>query len=229
MNRGGGISCSTNSIGFAAGGFPVPPNWPMTRPMTDFSSADKRAQRVWLIALLGTAVLSALWALFQWMELLLYQAGSTPFCQVGERLNCGALWVSTFAKKVHEGTGMPIAGWGLVWALAATFLSTRLIWDHLGEKSHDRTLLAARILAVGGGVAVFGLAGVSISMGTFCPTCLFTYVTTLSWAGIAFSVKPLEALGRVSYAKAASSLAVSLVLPAWCWPTPHLRLRWTTN
>ena len=61
---------------------------------------------------------NALWALFQWAELLLARNGGTPFCSVDETFNCAQVWDSAFAVTVHNLTQIPLAGWGLIWGIA---------------------------------------------------------------------------------------------------------------
>ena len=41
----------------------------------------------------------------------------TNACHAG-KLDCSAIWNGAFASAVHRLTGLPIAGWGLVWSAA---------------------------------------------------------------------------------------------------------------
>jgi uncharacterized membrane protein len=128
--------------------------------------------------LLGAAVVlglvNALWAEFQWAELMLARMGTSPFCDINETFNCGAVWESPFAKGVHEATRLPVAAWGLVWSLAATLLPLlalvrpRLLGAGAGA--------ALRLTALAGLGAVGGLATASFVAGALCLGCIGTYV-----------------------------------------------------
>ncbi|MEO8348552.1 MAG: vitamin K epoxide reductase family protein, partial [Acidobacteriota bacterium] len=67
--------------------------------------------------------LSALWSLFLWMELVLLRSGGRSFCATGGKLDCSAIWNGAFASAVQRLTGLPIAGWGLVWSAVAFSLA----------------------------------------------------------------------------------------------------------
>ena len=45
--------------------------------------------------------------------------GGTPFCAASGSDGCAALWDAPFALAAHRLTGVPIAGWGVVWGLTA--------------------------------------------------------------------------------------------------------------
>lgn len=55
-------------------------------------------------------VVSALWSLFLWAQLLVYRAGGTPFCPLEFRGGCAVAWDSGLADSVHSFTGVPLAG-----------------------------------------------------------------------------------------------------------------------
>src|SRR5688572_19008295 len=78
-------------------------------------------------ALVGLGVLSALWALVLWSELLLARAGSTPFCTVDAQIDCLRVWDGPFASAVHRLTRIPVAGWGVAWGLVAAALPLVLL------------------------------------------------------------------------------------------------------
>src|SRR5690606_31977881 len=71
-------------------------------------------------ALVALGVVSALWALFLWAELVVARSGGSAFCAVGDKLDCVALWDGDFASGVHRLTRLPVAGWGLLWGGLAT-------------------------------------------------------------------------------------------------------------
>jgi len=131
-----------------------------------------------LAVLLG--FVNALWALFQWAELLLARQGGTPFCSVDETFNCTAVWDSAFAVAVHDTTNMPIAGWGLIWGIVATLLP---LWALVDRSTLERgTSAALRLTALGGVASVAGLATASAIAGALCIGCIGTYVLVTAWA-----------------------------------------------
>jgi serine/threonine-protein kinase len=158
----------------AAAALPPPPPAP---PLFSPASAA---------ALVALGVLSALWALVLWSELLMARAGGTPFCTVDESLDCLRVWDSPFASAVHGLTRVPIAGWGLAWGVvAAAFPLLILLRTAEGRQPAPALLTATRLQAAVGLVAVFVLAAVSLSGGALCLGCLGTYVLVFGYAGIA--------------------------------------------
>jgi protein-disulfide isomerase/uncharacterized membrane protein len=130
--------------------------------------------------LLGAA--NALWALFQWAELLLARQGGTPFCSVDETFNCAAVWDSAFAVAVHNATQVPIAGWGLVWGIVATALP---LWALVDNRELSRGASAGlRLTALAGVGAVAGLATASVIAGALCLGCIGTYILVSAWAAV---------------------------------------------
>ena len=72
-----------------------------------------------LAALVSLAGLSALWALFQWTELVVSRTGGESFCGFGGSDRCAQLWDSSVASAVRAWTALPVAAWGVVWSLVA--------------------------------------------------------------------------------------------------------------
>src|SRR5215211_3446360 len=75
------------------------------------------------ILLVATSAGESLLALFQWMELLVVRAGGSAVCGLSGPVNCQRVWETGFASRVHAALGVPVAGLGLVWGLAAFGLS----------------------------------------------------------------------------------------------------------
>ncbi len=155
---------------------------------TDHSSdapAEKRQARILaILAVLASG--SALWAVFLWRELLAARAGETPFCGFGDSADCGDLWSAAFASTLHHMTGVPVAGWGLVWALVAAMLPLAAI-AYPGSKRRDDALATAIELTAAAGVAgIVVLLAASAAEGLFCTSCALTYVLTLAYAAITF-------------------------------------------
>ena len=165
---------------------------------------------------------NALWALFQWAELLLARAGSTPFCALDETFNCSAVWDSPFAAGVHDVTQVPIAGWGLIWGIAATLLPLYALVD---SGALSRGLSAAlRLTGVAGVVSVIGLAAASIIGGHLCLGCIGTYILVAAWTAVAWTQTKANGFDEAprGAAMAAGVVAVSfaiLLVPGM--RTPH--------
>ena len=135
-----------------------------------------------LAVVLGFA--NALWALFQWAELLLARQGGTPFCAVDETFNCTAVWDSAFAVAVHDTTNLPIAGWGLIWGIVATLLP---LWVLVDRSALERgTSAGLRLVALAGVASVAGLATASAVAGVLCIGCIGTYVLVTAWSVVAW-------------------------------------------
>ncbi|MEL6186235.1 MAG: thioredoxin domain-containing protein [Myxococcota bacterium] len=149
-------------------------------------------------ALLLIAFLIAPWAVFQWMELIIDHSGGELVCALDEVWNCGAVWDAPLAKSLHRFTGLPVAGWGAVWALAAFVAALQIPL----RESPRLGVLAARIVGAAGILSCLVLFGVSLSIGAMCATCLVTYVLVAGYAGIAF----FGARGAAPMAQAPSAL-----------------------
>lgn len=138
-----------------------------------------------LAALVALGVLTALWSLFLWGELLRSRGGATPFCPLGEATQCSALWDGGFARAVHTWTGIPVAGWGVVWGLAAAAQPLLALMRLAEGRSAGALVSGARITAAAGVVGVFVMGGVAAASGSFCASCFLTYVAVAGYAGIA--------------------------------------------
>ncbi len=158
-----------------------------------------------LVGVTAVGVVSALWALFQWAELVVVRAGGTAFCAVSERLDCNAVWNAPFAKQVHRTTGLPVAGWGLVWSLAIVVLGLWALYRRGERKPLGDLPTALRIATWVGVVVSLGLAAVSLHVGALCLGCLGTYflvailagLTLFGWKGEGFPAAKPAALRLV--------------------------------
>ena len=141
-----------------------------------------------LAALVGLGALNALWALFLWTELGTARRGGAAFCPMAGGNDCLGAWDSAFASFVHRISGVPVAGWGLIWSLAATALPLLALW-RLAERQPvgGWVLSAVRLGAATGIIAVCVLMAVSASAGTFCTGCFATYVAVAGYSGIALT------------------------------------------
>jgi serine/threonine-protein kinase len=158
---------------------------PSARP----PSARAPTWALWGLA--ASAVLTALWAVYQWLELLVALEGGPVTCQVSATLDCTAVWFAPAAKAIHRLSGVPVAGWGVVWGLAAGVVTLRLALDRKAGRGLEAGVFGVRVVAVAGAVSVIGFLGVSLAEGVVCPSCLATYAMVIVYA--AFSVAGLRA------------------------------------
>jgi serine/threonine-protein kinase len=136
-------------------------------------------------ALTALGVASALWSLFLWGELVLARAGGTPFCGFGSDASCSVVWDSPFASAVHRLSGLPIAGWGVVWGLVALALPLVALLRRAEGQPAGALVTAIRVVAAAGLVTVFVMAAVSAVERAFCLGCFLSYVLAAGYAGIA--------------------------------------------
>lgn len=182
----------------------------MTRQIPEKPPARLRTSLV-ILAVLGLP--SALLAAFLWQQLLVSRAGGTPACGFGEEGACGALWDSAFASTVHRLTGVPVAGWGLVWGFVALLLPLLA----LARPTSSALRAGIRWVALGGVLATVVLAGVSVAQGIFCLGCVATYALSLAYAGVAFrglggGVLPRPAAPGLGWALGATALVFLVLL-----------------
>lgn len=160
-----------------------------------------------ILALLGT--LSAFWALFLWTELVAARAGAEPFCAFDHSGACGQLWDAGFASTIHRLTGLPVAGWGLAWSIAALVLPLLTLAALADGRNTDRLVGAVQWTALGGFAGVGVMVFASAAAGLFCKSCAITYVLAMIYGGIAFykfaePLLPLSGVGRSVMAVAAA-------------------------
>src|SRR5262245_42176294 len=147
-----------------------------------------------LAALAGLGAFAAFWALFLWGELRVSRAGGTAFCALGDGADCARIWDSSFAASVHRLSGLPVAGWGLVWGLVAFALPVAALLVVAEGRSPGPFVSAIRFAAAAGVVAVFVFVAVSLSERAFCGSCLVTYVAVAGYAGVALTGWPRAGL-----------------------------------
>jgi hypothetical protein len=152
----------------------------MTKPEASFSPGARS-----LAALAAVGIVAALWSLFQWSELLLVRAGGSAFCGLGGAVDCATVWETGFASGVHRLTGLPVAGWGLVWSLTALALPLWALMRKGEERSPGGLVSAIRVVAGAGVASVVVLASVSFSAGAICLACVGTYILVGAYAAIA--------------------------------------------
>jgi protein-disulfide isomerase/uncharacterized membrane protein len=137
----------------------------------------------WRTIALVASVLSSIWAVFQWIELVSTRAGNTPFCSVNDTLNCAAVWDLPIAVTLHNTTQVPVAGHGLIWGVLMTVL---LVMAR--SALTPRLSAALRVVAVIGVLSIVVLGAASAMAGVLCLTCLGTYALVVvactgAWMG----------------------------------------------
>ncbi len=169
-----------------------------------------------LAAAVTLAALHALWALFQWTELVAARGGGDAFCGLGGGA-CATLWDSDLAVAVQRATGLPLAAWGLVWSVAAFGPPLAALARRHGTAQASVALAAAQWTALAGVAAVVGLAATSLGLGGLCTTCAVTYALVLSYAGAIFAgttrMRGPAALRGAALAAALTGVAFLALLP----------------
>jgi protein-disulfide isomerase len=135
--------------------------------------------------LIALGVVSALWSLFLWAELVVVRSGGSAFCGFSGKLDCNAVWSSAFASAVHSSTGLPLAGWGLVWSVTALALPLVALWGLAEGRRLAPLASAVRLTALAGVLAVAVLIAQSAIAGALCVGCIGTYVLVAVYAAAA--------------------------------------------
>ena len=176
-------------------------------------SAEAGTPRDWA-KLTALGALAALWALFLWSELVRSRTGGGSFCGGGGKLDCSPVWNGAFASAVHGLTGMPIAGWGLVWGLVAFALPLAGLTRLAAARGAGALVSAVRWTAAAGIVTVAVMLAASAIEGHFCVGCIGTYLIVLAYAAIALLGWRSAGFpeGRKGAAVAAASAAAAFVL-----------------
>jgi outer membrane biosynthesis protein TonB len=130
------------------------------------------------------AAAHALWALFQWTQLILARRGGDHFCGLGEPGSCAAVWDLPLASAVQGGTGLPVAGWGLVWSVVAFALPLWALVRRARERAVEPIWSAALLTVLAGIASVVVLAAASAVARIFCTTCVITYALVLAYAAV---------------------------------------------
>lgn len=185
-----------------------PPRWFAPRAPMNAPSRPAILPRGWMLALLVFSILLLVLGVFQWMELLLSHAGETSFCAVNSTFDCATVWSAPAAKRIQALTQLPVAGWGVAYAMVASLLSLYVVFEGLAGRVATLALAASRWVGAAGLLGSLGLFLVTVDMGVFCITCLTTYGLILGYALAAFM------LGRALLAGTPRLWAKELGLPA---------------
>ena len=176
-----------------------------------------------LAKLVVLGAMSALWSLVLWQELVLVRAGGSSFCGFGGKFDCSAVWDGAFASAVHRLTGLPIAGWGLVWSVAAFLLPLAALLRRAEGKAIDPVVSGVRLTAVAGILTVAVMLAASAVAGAVCVGCIATYVLVAAYAFIALlkwrpAGFPAARRGAALAAGVASAAFLLLLYPGLATP-----------
>ncbi len=147
------------------------------------------------LALLVVGVATLVLGVLQWMELLLAQVSGETFCSLNETFDCASVWAHPMAKAIQRLTHVPVAGWGIVWALGASVAAIWILRCRLENRESDLPAMVARVFGAAGIGTALALFTMSVSMGTYCLTCLATYALALAYGGLAFNQPTARAMG----------------------------------
>ena len=133
---------------------------------------------------MALAAAHALWSLFQWDQLILARRGGDFFCGLGKAEGCATVWDLPIATAVQGGTGLPVAGWGLVWSVVAFALPLWVLVRRARGRPLEPVWSAALLTVLGGVASVVVLGGASFVSHEFCNTCVITYALVLAYAAV---------------------------------------------
>lgn len=148
--------------------------------MTAPSRSGPSSVHLALLAILGAA--AAVWS---YVLLRVQNAPEALGAICREGGGCASLWTAPFALSVQRLTSVPVAGWGIVWGLAAAGLAL-FAWVRVARaQAADAAVTALRLVSAAGLLGVFVLVGVVVSEGSFCGACAIAHAIVLAHAAIA--------------------------------------------
>ncbi|MDH3212899.1 MAG: DsbA family protein [Myxococcales bacterium] len=168
-----------------------------------------------LDAAVALAGAHAFWALIQWKELLAARSGAPAFCVLGGGDACEVVVNSPFAAAIERWTVLPVAGWGVVWSLAAIALP---LWTRIqrGRGRPSAAYWSATLAtAAAGAAAVVVLAAASLASGALCTNCAITYLLAVAYGAVCLrDLEPpvVKQVARGLPIAAAATLAAFLLL-----------------
>ena len=148
---------------------------------------------------------------------ILARRGGDHFCGLGEPGSCAAVWDLPLASAIQGGTGLPVAGWGLVWSAVAFVLPLWALVRRARGHALEPIWSAALLTVLAGIGSVVVLAGASFAASVFCTTCVITYVLVLAYAAVC-----LRASDQTPTRGASTRRADGRVRHPGCVPGPAL-------
>lgn len=186
--------------------------------------AKTRLSPTTLLALLSSAALTGALAIYQWVELIAVRGGATAVCSLNETVDCSAVWNSAFAGRMHDYTGVPVAGLGLEWSLVAAVLSGLLWYRNAKGRDVAKTADAVKAWGIVGFLSSVMFAAASARLGALCLTCLGTYVLVGAFALVALFRLPPPHLPPMPQLARGLLLGAAVVVPvhlALLYPGQH--------
>ena len=137
-----------------------------------------------LLLACALAVANGAWALYLWRQLAAARGGFEVTCPFDSEGDCASVWQSGFAEAIEGATGLPIAGYGVLWALVALAFPAAVLVARSRGRRGDVSWAASLATAAAGIVSVVVLAAVQLGEGRFCGSCGVAYALTLSYAAV---------------------------------------------
>jgi serine/threonine-protein kinase len=191
---------------------------PVAAPATTALAAPSAASMASLVAL---GSIAALWAAMLWGQLLVARAGGTSVCLFGAAGSCAAVWDSSFALAIHRVTGVPVAGWGVAWGIAAAALPLIALLRVAEGRPEPALLSASRVTAAVGIAAIAVLMCVTAIERAFCGGCFVSDLIVAGYAGIALPGWSAVGLPQAGRGLAASAVAAALAFVLVLYPGLH--------
>jgi len=181
--------------------------------------AQSRGLAFWM-ALVVLATAATILAGVQWMELIEVNRGGEAFCTLDAKIDCKTVWKLPFARAIHQATGMPLAGWGLVWGLQALAAAITGLMSRRQAGPHRFAPWSIRLVGTIGALACVVFLIVSVSAGVLCLTCLATYGLVWAYAGLAWFLPagPVQAAVPGALFPPALSLVAGYAMVIWVLP-----------
>lgn len=154
---------------------------PAPRSQPETSQPSPRS----VAALVALGFLGALLSVFLWLQLVLARSGGPSVCGPEDGGHCGALWDGSLARTVQETTGLPVAAWGLVWALVAFILPLLELLRQADRGASPGLIAGVRWTAAAGLGAALGLLTASLTAGAVCLGCFVMQLIAGGYAAIA--------------------------------------------
>ena len=188
----------------------LPPSQAMGDPVTPGS----------LAALVGLAFAASLLAAFLWAELVISRSGGASFCGPGAS-DCASLWNGSFASAIHRETGLPVAGWGLVWGVVAATLPLLALLARARGRRPTAVHTAIRVTAAAGAATIAVMMAVAAGERVFCLGCAATYLLVAGYAGIALAGWPRAGWPEAGRGVAFAASGVGAVFVLLLYPGLH--------
>ena len=153
-------------------------------PARTLPAAPLRPGTAVLLLACALAVLGGGWALHLWRQLAAARAGLEVTCPFDSEGDCASVWQSGFAHSIEGATGLPIAGYGVLWALVALAFPAAVLVARSRGRRGDVSWAAALATSAAGIVSVLVLAAAQLADGRFCGSCGVAYALTLSYAAV---------------------------------------------